>query len=59
MYNMINIINFKLFMKIVKRVNPESSHHKKKNFFLFSYNFLSVCDNIYSPNIVPIISWCM
>ena len=22
-------------MKVVKRINPESSHHKEKNFFLF------------------------
>ena len=34
--NMINIINMAvIYIKVVKRVNPESSHHKEKNFFLF------------------------
>ena len=35
MYNMINIISTAvcyLYMKVVKRVNPKSSHHKEKNF---------------------------
>ena len=37
MYNRINIINtaFMLFTKVVKRVNPNSSHHKEKYFLLF------------------------
>ena len=36
MYNMINIMNTAvlLYMEVVKRVNPKSSHHKEKNFFL-------------------------
>ena len=37
MYNIINIINcFMLCMKVVKRGNPKSSHHKEKIFFSFS-----------------------
>ena len=30
-----------LYMKIIKRVNPNSSHHKEKNFFHF-FNFVSI-----------------
>ena len=37
-----------LYVKVVKRVNPKSSDHKK--FFLNSFNFISIGDNGYSPN---------
>ena len=30
MYNTINIINIVMYVKVVKRVNPKSSHHKEK-----------------------------
>ena len=30
-----------LYMKVVKRVNPKSSHHKE-NFFFYFFNFMSI-----------------
>ena len=37
MYNMITIVNTAVlvYLKVVKRVNPKSSHHKGKNIFFF------------------------
>lgn len=33
MYNVINTINSVIHMKVVMRLNPESSYHKKNFFF--------------------------
>ena len=39
MYKMINIINTAVSqIKVVKRVNPVSSHHKGKIFFFYFFN---------------------
>ena len=35
-----------LYMKVV-RVNPKSSHHKKKNFIFYFLNFVSVRDDVH------------
>ena len=46
MYHMKNIINTcMLYMKVVKIVNPESSHHNKKiSFYFFKlYEIMDVC----------------
>ena len=46
MYHMRNIINTcMLYMKVVKIVNPESSHHNKKiSFYFFKlYEIMDVC----------------
>ena len=36
MYNMINIINIAVYVKVVKTVNPKSYHHKEKIFLKMS-----------------------
>ena len=42
MYDTINTINIAIYyVKVVKRVNPKSSHHKEKYFFCF-FNFVSI-----------------
>ena len=35
MYNVINTINSAIHMKVVMRLNPESSYHKKMFLFFF------------------------
>ena len=42
MYNMINIIDTAAYMKVLKRLNPKSSHHKEKIFFFY---FVSIWDD--------------
>ena len=40
-----------LYMKVVKKVNPTSSHHKKENVFFFFYS-VSIWDDECSLNIL-------
>ena len=41
-YNMMTVVNTLMtYRKIVeRRVNPKSSHHKEKNYFLLSFYYL-------------------
>ena len=40
-----------LYMKVVKRVKPKSSHHKEKTFFYF-FKFVSLWDDGCSLNVL-------
>ena len=40
MYNMMTIVNTKIYLKVVDRVDPKSSHYKRKRFFFFFFCFL-------------------
>ena len=40
MYNMMTIVNTKIYLKVVDRVDPKSFHYKRKRLFSF---FVVVC----------------
>ena len=37
MYNMMTIVNTNIYLKVVDRVDPKSSHYKRKRFFFFFF----------------------
>ena len=39
-----------IYMKVVKRVNPKSSHQKQKKFFFYTFDFVSIQNDSYSLN---------
>ena len=40
MYNMMTIVNTNIYLKVVDRVDPKSSHYKRKRFFFFFFLFV-------------------